>query len=292
MNDTNNSMNFIDRGFYFKLGNNPNEWRKFFIKFLKHHDDFHRKVLLYAALFMFNANDFVLSTKPEKDAPFFDDENLADSNMENMQKIINLIWKNSWEKENWNLDNFGSDDWYKQIIYHEDFKEICRTPIYLPVFYCGILSGEYLLYLLHSDITDDKKILKLEWANRAEGVKGNYADKIRRFFLGEKNNSYKRQFEEVLTMSFSKFEENRKKKKSLLWNLFEWYGYIEYDFYEVAGLTKLLANVFENPYISGGIFNLYRTGKIKLTKSDQGMMLLKTLLFQNTNFNTQSKFGK
>ena len=288
-----NPMNFVDKGFYFKLGNNPNEWKKFFIKFLKEQDDFHKRVLLYAAFFMFNANDFVPSAKPEEYIPFFDDENLADSNMENMQKIIELIWKNSWEKGNWNLDNFGSDDWYKKVIYHEDFKEICKTPIYLPCFYRGILSGEYLLYLLHSDITDDKKFLKFEWANRIVELKENHDNKIRRFFRDKQNNSYKRQFEEILSMSFSKFdEENRSKKNSLLLDLFEWYGYIEYDLYEFAGLPNLLKNVFENPYISGGIFNLYRTGKIKLTKSGQGITLLKTLLFQNTNFNTQVKFGE
>ena len=300
--------------FAFELNHSPNKWKKFFIDFIKGDTEYHGNSEYHTAGLLSAARYMMKNPDTASLDEFFDAKQnfdiLAENNAKNMGKIIELIWKNSWEKENWNLNNFGSDDWYKKIIYHEDFKEICKTPIFLPIFYSGILSGEYLLNLLHSDVSDNKKIFKIKWEkdynenknatepkNDSKGdiqkYDENYGEKWRRFFSEKSNsNCYKQQFEQVLSMSFEKFENVKDGKRGILWELFEWYGYIEYDLYEKKPkLKNLLAEVLKNPYFSGGAFNAYLTGKMELPKLYQGMTLLKTLLLQNINFKTQSKIN-
>ena len=292
MSNDDNSMDSFMNFFYIGLGDDPNKWKDFFVNFLRGRTEHHRIGLLCAAYYMVNGT--YISTLDESAEDRRTSENLADNNMENMQKIIELIWKNSWEKENWNLDNFGSDDWYKKIIYHEDFKKICQTPIFLPPFYCGILSGEYLLNLLHSDVTDNQKILKLALKDWHVSPQDSNFYKSRRFFEDNiAHHSYIKQFKDNLTPRFCKFEKVRKRMKNdILWDLFEWYGYIEYDLYENTNLANIFEKVFSNPYVSGGAFNFYRTEKIELPKSYQAMIFFKTMLLQNINFQTQSMINE
>ena len=297
--DDNEPLDFLSKIFCFVLGTNSEKWKNFFRVSLKSRTNLNMEILSYAAHYMvknFSTAFFDELFDSERTA-----ENLADSNAQNMQKIINLIWKNSWEKDNWNCDNWGNLDWYKEIIYSNDFKEICRTPIYLPIFYCGFLSGEYLLSLLHFDVTDNKKILKIKWKKnhtesgneKSDSAEENYSDKWRRFFSCKNgSNCYQQQFEEVLSVSFEKFEAKNYRQKAIMRDLFEWYGYIEYDLYnKKPHLKNLLAEVFKNPYLSGGSLNVYLTEKMKFPNPYQGMLLLKTLLLQNINFSTQSRIN-
>lgn len=74
-------------------------------------------------------------------------------NESNIRRVINIIRKNKWEQEEWDENN----------IYAEDFKEICRTPIYIPFICPELLSGEYVVFLLHPDLPETAKELCINY---------------------------------------------------------------------------------------------------------------------------------
>lgn len=202
---------------------------------------------------------------------------LPHDNEKNIRYVVDLIRKNKWEQGEW--DN--------ECIFTEDFWEICKTPICLPVTYMGLLSGEFILYLLYpnqikfyrkdeKDISDfssdDNKMIYRNQYNRYYGAKPK-----------EESKSYTFQFEEALEISLKKLkptpETNKpgKRKSTTLWPLFDLYSYLVKYFptSENDNNTKL-STMLKKPYE-----DLFWNGTINaLEETDKRLLFFSTILFQ------------
>ena len=196
----------------------------------------------------------------------------AVGNIKNFKKIIELIRKNSWEK------NFSVNEY----ICSDDFKTICRTPIYIPSrsnLILGLLSGEYILNLLAKANGNE---IKLEWRT---GLKDNkiesYHRKLIKFFSSKSSNYYK--FENRLQISLENLVVKKEKQGTLLWNIFEWYDYSIYDLNGNVDSKNKVFELFDIPYLlnfgGGSVSNKKYT--LEIPEFFNGTVLFKTMMFQN-----------
>jgi len=213
------------------------------------------------------------------------------TNEVNVRKIIQMIKKNHWEK----------GEWDHQSIYSNDFKEICRTPIYIPFIYTQLLSGEYILHLLHPaaiilqhHVEQPIQYVKEEDSHyRNRCAQRNYARKHEIFFDDKKNKAkpYVKNFEKCFQVSFEgifpeKYNNDivqRERKHTVAWQMFDEYAYCDYDL-NADCLEKFdMFNVFT------GTDELYLNytemanakNDMVLPQSYTSMLLFKTILFQH-----------
>ncbi len=220
-------------------------------------------------------------------------------NEANIRRVIDLVRKNKWEQEEWNEDN----------IYTEDFKEICRTPIYIPFISPELLSGEYVVFLLHPDLPETANNISGTCAGKEKlnciGFKHttdlsiseedfgyNKADdkKRRTRFFGDNNPKGKpiiKQFEEKLSVSFDEifpdYKGNRNvkdRKRTIGWQLFEEYAYAGYDINLASGETEDLLDLLDDNYVANNLFSSY-SKEMNLQKRYAGCLLFKTVMFQH-----------
>ena len=196
----------------------------------------------------------------------------AAGNIKNFKEIIELICKNSWEKK----------IPVNEYIYSDDFKKICRIPIYIPSrsnLILGLLSGEYILNLLAKA---DGNEIKLEWRT---GLKDNkiesYHRKLIKFFSSKSSDCYK--FENKLQISLENLVVKKEKQGTLLWNIFEWYGYSIYDLNGNVDSKNKVFELFDIPYLlnfgGGSVSGAENT--LEMADFFNGVVLFKTMMFQN-----------
>lgn len=224
---------------------------------------------------------------------YFDIENKT---IQNIKEIVYIIWEKEYHKE-----------WKNEFLYDDEFKTIASTPIYIPSTYPDVLSGEYILFLLHGDK------IKFAWINfegnednkRKKYVSTGNADQLKkmrdRFFGSNKDNiksSLLRQLETTLNITLNNYD---KHQNSPLWEFLNMFvGIDETSFPETYDETAKKKRVFqtaeksnkapnnryggtplikllETPYYD--IFN--KKDVMILNNDDIRLTLLKTVIFQN-----------
>lgn len=218
----------------------------------------------------FNANKFALSGLVLHGT-------LQHDNEKNIRYVINLILKNNWEQGEW--DN--------ERIFTEDFWEICKTPICLPATYMGLLSGEFILYLLYPNQINFYRKDEMDISDlSSDDNKMIYQYQYKRYFgtnPKKEKSSYAFQFEEAFEISLKKMKPTQetyipeKRKSTSLWPLFELYSYLVKYFptSENENNTKL-ATMLKKPYE-----DLFWNGTINaLEETDKRLLFFITILFQ------------
>lgn len=205
----------------------------------------------------------------------------------NYFRIAKLIKKNRWNSEKWN----------NKDIHSEDFKKICRTPIYLPALGKELLSGEYVIFLLlgkhlqlEYDIPfDDPRMTYTEDEYQKEYARNKDKRKHERFF-GSKNTktkTYLKQFSDHLSITFENDSSmvetatgHLKRKATDTYRMFDEYGYAAYDINKNAGESIDILGIFDTPYVYN-IDSYEIMGDIFLPVRCDGLLLFKTALFQH-----------
>jgi len=215
----------------------------------------------------------------------------------NIWQVINLIWNNNWEGDTWDNSN----------IYNNDFKKICRTPVYIPFIYAEIISGEYILYLLHPqdnnciytkmNISNDSNSLyfihkiNIPYLDNDDSSYNLDDDRIRRTrFIGAKNDkgiTILSQFENKLGISFDTIsngdvygKDHRIWKSTASWQLFEEYAFSAYDINSELGETTYLLDLLYESYVANNVLSSFNIN-MSLSKRYNGLLLFKTILFQH-----------
>ena len=142
-----------------------------------------------------------------------------------------------------------------------------------------MLSGEYILNLLAKANGNE---IKLEWRT---GLKDNkiesYHRKLIKFFSSKSSNYYK--FENRLQISLENLVVKKEKQGTLLWNIFEWYGYSIYDLNGNVDSKNKVFELFDIPYLlnfgGGSVSGAENT--LEMADFFNGVVLFKTMMFQN-----------
>ncbi len=195
----------------------------------------------------------------------------------NIPAIIDLIWANHWETNGW--DN--------SAIYDDDFKTICRTAIYIPFIYMDLLSGEYIMHLLHPDE------LKLEYrttcpAKEAGETDESYETRCHADILKSKNGNllkWIKNFEDTLSISFDQVFPNetkrgKQRKGTIGYQFFDEYGYAAYEINKEDGRPQNLLGLYDEPYVNN-IGKIVLGQDVQLLEHCDGVVLFKTVLFQH-----------
>lgn len=195
----------------------------------------------------------------------------------NISAIIDLIWANHWE----------TDVWDNAAIYDDDFKTICKTAIYIPFIYMDLLSGEYIIHLLHPDE------LKLEYrttlpAQEMGETDDSYKVRCNADILKSKNGNllkWIKNFEDTLSVSFELIFQNetkrgKQRKGTIGYQFFDEYGYAAYEINKETGRSQNLLGLYDEPYVNN-IGKITLGLDIQLLEHCDGLVLFKTILFQH-----------
>lgn len=207
-----------------------------------------------------------------------------DTIRKNIKKIINLIWKNNWEKE----------DWEDKFIYTDDFKEICRIPIYIPFIFMDLISGIYILYLLHGD----KLHLHYKASYQAQNIgesNDEYYKRCNNEELKRKNEhiiKWEEEFNKILSISFDTIfneatKRGKKRKETVGYQLFEEYGYCVYEINKKFNLPMDLLSMYASEHVNN-IWVCVLTPGYEPQYCD-GMIVFKTILLHHIKDNLNDR---
>lgn len=215
---------------------------------------------------------------------FFEDEyrqGLLSHNENNIRNIIRIIKESGMDKE-----------WRKENIFADEFKEICAIPIFLPVTFMGLLSGEFIVYLLHGDNVqmywpDENTLIKMKDESTeeyTERVKNNiYSKRYNRFYQG--NSSYVEQLQQTFSIDISHLLEGKKTKfgknftrrsSTRLEELFDMYSYLQNGKIFKGNDRVKVFSAFSKEYVD--MFPMRIDGGLNVNQKN--ILLLKTFLFQ------------
>lgn len=191
-------------------------------------------------------------------------------NKERIEQIIQLIWEKGYEKH-----------WEECHIWDDEFLEIAKIPVLLAHEFVGLLSGEYLVYLLHPDKIrfDIRKIVPLMPKQKDES-KGEYAVRAKENAQAERDARHERFFGSGV-----------QKRQDSYWGQVQKYVHrrLELDKSQRADIIELLQEygyVKENlgPFLNVMDYNneAYFENIIKPLKEKQiAFILFRTLLWQH-----------
>lgn len=226
---------------------------------------------------------------------------LQQDNERNIRDIVRIIREQHWHE----------DLWKKQNIFSQAFFDICKIPICLPATFLGILSGEYIIYLLHpnelefyynevvridknkfncsSSKESEPDYFDIEAYERAKNEKI-YLKKYQRYYSSQ--TSYTKQFEETLGISFQPIgnDNDFKNKKSqrintALWSIFELNSYLteEYPKSEIENDDRIFTSL-DKPFI-----DLFNEGLLDaLSDAQRKLLLFLTIQYQQMNSEDKS----
>lgn len=234
-------------------------------------------------------------------------------NVENIAKIINIIWDKDLDKDEWNND----------VIFEPYFKDIATIPVYLPMFFQGFLSGIFLIHVLHGNKVEfyreefpksikctnrlyrtiREEIVKSlkrdnydkEWSKEKfeEEVENQLKDKQQNIdsrnytqFYGQSTASYLKQFQNTTELIFDNAVELRKKanknknknnifKKTKSWSLFSAMDYINFYIFKKEKEHKLL-NILNRTCLDP--FDFFDFTSIEADKNKLNLLVLKTIM--------------
>ena len=149
-------------------------------------------------------------------------ENMTTINEKNIRKVVKLIKDNELDSRPWNNDEILFDEQAlidpencnltninKYELYmkkHEIFKvfqEIMSTPIFLPATFLGLLSGEFLIYLIQKN-----KSKKIEFYHKRDFK----SETLIQYYYSK--SSYLQQFKNNFRIDFSKISKDKDKDKN------------------------------------------------------------------------------
>lgn len=220
----------------------------------------------------------------ESSEHFFEDEyrqDLLSYNESNIRNIIRIIKENRLDEE-----------WRNEKIFANTFAEICAIPIFLPVTFMGMLSGEFIIYLLHGDqiqiYCQNKNTLKKEEDESDEAynerTKNNiYSKRYNRFYEGK--SSYVKQLQETFSVDISPLLKGKtthygrkfkKRSATKLEELFDMYSYLQKGKIFKDNNRAKVFSAFSKEYVD--MFPMRIDGE--LNANQKNILLLKTFLFQ------------
>lgn len=190
------------------------------------------------------------------------------------------------------------------------FQDIAETPVYLPLTFPDILSGEYILYLQYGGDLHFRRerVFDTEYGS---GVDLNDEEIFRRiatkFFRGK--DCTKKQFERRFHIQFRLSGSMPQEKENDIWTLFEMYEFVKYmkaeklerrlsldenSFIRIIRNhlkkkrtlnTRPLFSVMDTPY-----FSLFDKGRLdSLTDDEKKLLLFQTLIFQQLSDEQQNE---
>lgn len=195
----------------------------------------------------------------------------------NVEDIISLIWKNHWETDEWNND----------AIYDDDFKRICRIPFYIPFFAIELLSGEYIIHLLHPDKLKLDYLITCPLKEPLESD-DEYRVRCNAEILKRKNDNllkWLKEFENRLFISFDKIfpdesKRGKKRRGTIGYQLFDEYGYVAYEINKEKGRPQNLLRLYDEPYVNNIEKSVLGQDSYLLEQCD-GLVMFKTILLQH-----------
>lgn len=217
----------------------------------------------------------------------YNNHNLYDfmSIRNNIKNIIKLIWKNNWEK-----------DWDNSAIFNDDFKQICRTPIYIPYIFMDLISGIYILYLLHGDTLQLHYNASSYQAQNMGESDDEYLRRCNSEELKRKNEhiiKWEEEFNKILSISsdtiFNKTTGRGKTRKGTDgYQLFEEYGYCVYEINKKFNLPMDLVSMYASEHVNN-TWTCVLTQDYELPQYCDGMILFKTILLHHIKDNIEDR---
>lgn len=230
---------------------------------------------------------------------------LQQDNERNIRNIVRIIREQRWNE----------NSWQKQNIYSQAFFDICKIPICLPATFLGLLSGEYIIYLLHPNeiefyynevVKIDKNEFKCSSSNEHESdyidieeyerekEKKIYQKKYQRYYSSR--NPYTKQFEETLGISFqiignlNEYNSQKKQRKNTaLWHVFELNSYLTeaYPESKIENDDRIFTSL-DKPFI-----DLFNEGLLDaLSDAQKKLLLFLTIQYQEMNSEDKSAVSR
>ena len=220
-------------------------------------------------------------------------ENMTTINEKNIRKVVKLIKDNELDSRPWNNDEILFDEQAlidpencnltninKYELYmkkHEIFKvfqEIMSTPIFLPATFLGLLSGEFLIYLIQKN-----KSKKIEFYHKRDFK----SETLIQYYYSK--SSYLQQFKNNFRIDFSEISKNKDKAEyTKSWIMFGIFDYVNFDVHKYNNLLNAEKKQLDSTNLLTSLKKFYIPSSyfadINLNINLTNLIILRTLFIQ------------